>query len=148
MNPIRLSDVIRLEWRCAWDKIEETGILTDRELINKMAIKDGMKVLDVGSGTGRDVKSLLKKYPNCKVSVLDNKQGLLDRVEGATTKVLSDAIQLPFPDNYFDVAYANSVFCEMKQEDVDLALKEMQRVAKKVYYTEVYEDFSVKMFEL
>lgn len=89
------------------------------------------KVLEVGVGTGRN----LKYYPaGCSVVGIDNSKGMLERArEKATdmknfTFILMDAENLEFPDNSFDYVATTFVLCTIP--DPVKALKEMKRVLK------------------
>ena len=89
------------------------------------------KVLEVGVGTGRN----LKYYPSsCSVTGIDNSKGMLEKAgEKAkgmknVTLLLMDAEHLEFPDNSFDYVVTTFVLCTIP--DPVKALKEMRRVLK------------------
>ncbi len=89
------------------------------------------KVLEVGMGTGRN----LKYYPTgCSVTGIDKSEGMLEKArEKATdmknvTLLLMDAEHLEFPDNSFDYVVTTFVLCTIP--DPVKALKEMRRVLK------------------
>ena len=89
------------------------------------------KVLEVGVGTGRN----LKYYPaGCRVIGIDKSAGMLqkawEKAEGMKNITLypMDAEHLEFPDNSFDYVVATFVLCTIP--DPVKALREMRRVLK------------------
>jgi ubiquinone/menaquinone biosynthesis C-methylase UbiE len=98
----------------------------------KKALSDlSGKVLEVGIGTGRN----LKYYPSrCSVTGIDNSKGMLNqagkKAKGMknVTLLLMDAEHLDFPDNSFDYVITTFVLCTIP--DPMKALKEMRRVLK------------------
>lgn len=89
------------------------------------------KVLEVGVGTGRN----LKYYPaNCPVVGIDNSAGMLEKARKKArgmeniTLYLMDAEHLDFPDNSFDYVVTTFVLCSIP--DPVKALREMRRVLK------------------
>lgn len=98
----------------------------------KKALSDlSGKVLEVGIGTGRN----LKYYPSrCSVTGIDNSKGMLDqagkKAKGMKniTLLLMDAEHLDFPDNSFDYVVTTFVLCTIPYPVK--ALKEMRRVLK------------------
>ncbi|HWQ44929.1 MAG TPA: methyltransferase domain-containing protein, partial [Methanosarcina barkeri] len=89
------------------------------------------KVLEVGVGTGRN----LKYYPaGCSVTGIDRSIGMLEKALEKTKEMnninlyLMDAEHLEFPDNSFDYVVTTFVLCTIP--DPVKALKEMRRVLK------------------
>lgn len=89
------------------------------------------KVLEVGIGTGRN----LKYYPShCLVTGIDNSRGMLEiageKARGMknVTLLLMDAECLDFPDNSFDYVVITFVLCTIP--DPVKALKEVRRALK------------------
>jgi len=103
------------------------------EAIEKMAIRPGTHVLEVGVGTGIN----LALYPrNCRVTGIDLSSKMLAKAQGRIdSKGLHhcelaemDATQLKFADNSFDVVYAPYVI-SVVPEPVKVA-REMYRVCR------------------
>ncbi|MFZ2498561.1 MAG: methyltransferase domain-containing protein [Methanosarcina sp.] len=89
------------------------------------------KVLEVGVGTGRN----LKYYPTgCSVTGIDNSNGMLEKAKKKATDMknvtllLMDAEILEFPDKSFDYVVTTFVLCTIP--DPVKALEEMRRVMK------------------
>lgn len=103
------------------------------EAIEKMAIRPGTHVLEVGVGTGIN----LALYPrNCRVTGIDLSSKMLAKAQGRIdSKGLHhcelaemDATQLKFADHSFDVVYAPYVI-SVVPEPVKVA-REMYRVCR------------------
>jgi phosphatidylethanolamine/phosphatidyl-N-methylethanolamine N-methyltransferase len=103
------------------------------EAIEKMAIRPGTHVLEVGVGTGIN----LSLYPRtCRVTGIDLSSKMLEKAQGRIDSkglhhcdvIEMDATKLTFPDNSFDVVYAPYVI-SVVPEPVDVA-REMYRVCK------------------
>jgi len=94
------------------------------------------KILDAGFGTGRFCLALAKDYPGSEIHGLDISQNLVDdanraaghlELENATFH-RGDILNMPFPDNTFDVVFNEGVIEHLPEyED---AFREMVRVAK------------------
>ncbi len=89
------------------------------------------KVLEVGVGTGRN----LKYYPTgCSVTGIDNSNGMLEKAKKKATDMknvtllLMDAEILEFPNKSFDYVVTTFVLCTIP--DPVKALEEMRRVLK------------------
>lgn len=103
------------------------------EAIQKMAIRPGHSVLEVGVGTGIN----LSLYPRtCRITGIDLSSRMLDKARGRIrSKALAhcdveemDATQMTFPDDAFDVVYAPYVI-SVVPDPVKVA-REMYRVCR------------------
>jgi malonyl-CoA O-methyltransferase len=93
------------------------------------------RVLDVGCGTGRPTRELMKRYPKAEVTGADLAPGMI-RVAGARQPwfgkraryVCAEASRLPFATAGFELLYASLVlqWCE----DLDATLLEWRRLLK------------------
>ena len=112
--------------RDEWERFGLTnhigGIKTTRRLIEWCGITPGQYVLDVGCGTGYAACLLAKEY-HVNVAAVDITPAVLEearkrvareRVSNKVKVIEADAHALPFSDETFDVALAESVlvFCE------------------------------------
>ncbi|OGF45580.1 MAG: hypothetical protein A2452_10460 [Candidatus Firestonebacteria bacterium RIFOXYC2_FULL_39_67] len=99
--------------------------------------KPDLKLLEVGSGTGRNACYLAKKHPKSVITALDilkesvaagkRLAGFLSC--GANLKfILADATKLKYPDNYFDIIYSQGTLEHFK--DVTSIMTEQVRVLK------------------
>ena len=104
--------------------------------IERCQIREGMWRLDAGCGTGLETVRLARLVGSSgKVIGLDVSRKLLAeasrRVQGSRLPIEyreGDVQQLPFPDNYFDVARAERLFLYLT--DPRKALAELVRVTK------------------
>ena len=67
----------------------------------------GLRVLDVGAGTGFTTEGILARAPHAKVTMLDQSPHQLERSQrrsslAAVPRLIGDAEALPFPDESFD----------------------------------------------
>ncbi len=111
------------------------------------------KVLEVGIGTGRN----LKFYPaDCRVIGIDKSEGMLQRAQEKANGMKNvtlypmDAEHLEFPDSSFDYVVTTFVLCTIP--DPVKALKEMRRVLKPsgefIALEHVYSDYHfIALFE-
>ena len=103
------------------------------EAMEKMALRAGTHVLEVGVGTGIN----LALYPrNCRITGIDLSSKMLEKAQGRIDEkglhhcelAEMDATQLKFADNSFDVVYAPYVI-SVVPEPVKVA-REMYRVCR------------------
>ncbi len=103
------------------------------EAIEKMAVRPGTHVLEVGVGTGIN----LGLYPrNCRVTGIDLSSKMLEKAQGRIDEkglhhcdlAEMDATELKFADNSFDVVYAPYVI-SVVPEPIKVA-REMYRVCR------------------
>ncbi len=87
------------------------------------------KVLDVGSGPGRD--GLILKESGLDVVCLDASSEMvkLSSARGLNS-VLGDFMKLPFSENSFDAIWAYTSLLHISKSEVDKALIEIYRVLK------------------
>jgi SAM-dependent methyltransferase len=106
------------------------------DLHDLLAVRPGDAVLDVGCGTGADVRALAERVgPTGRVTGVDNSQLLIDeagtQTAGRELPVeyrVADAHDLPFPDATFDATRCERVM--MHLADPAVALGELIRVTK------------------
>lgn len=96
-----------------------------------------LRIMEVGSGTGRNACYLAKKYPKVEVHALDIlKESLIAGRRtaallkcGANLKfVVADATKLKYKDGYFDLIYSQGTLEHFK--DINPVMKEQVRVLK------------------
>jgi len=110
------------------------------KLIERSGIKQGMRVLEVGCGSGAFVTFVARAVGKTgKVFALDIQPGMLKQLEAKLTRpenrdiknikvILGSAYELPFEDNSLDLVYMVTVLQEIP--DKKKALKEVKRVLK------------------
>ena len=98
-------------------------------------IKDGISVLEIGSGTGELISYLSYKYPNINTFGVDfSEESVRKSIEVAqkfnikTFFSCADIKTTDFPDNKFDIVFGDQVIGHV--DDVDIAMKEIYRITK------------------
>lgn len=107
------------------------------KIVDSLNIKPDFKILETGSGTGRDsilLASKLNEKGELHVTDIFDKILLksIPKLEKYNTNIFHsviNAIHLPFPDNYFDVYYHFGGFNTFS--DKKKAFEEINRVVKK-----------------
>jgi len=107
-------------------------------LLKKLSLRKGMKVLDIGSGSGETVLTIAEKVkPNGKAVGVDfssdgialaQEKARRRNLDGVAEFHLANAVKLPFSDNYFDAVISECVVCLIS--DKQQALNEKVRVLK------------------
>ncbi len=107
------------------------------ELTHKwLGMKDGMKVLDVGCGTGEYTCYIARGVKGCEFYGIDMDDAFLEyarnrKIDDQNTYefIKGDALKLPFADNTFDLVVSHTFLTNIGEPLK--ALREMRRVAKK-----------------
>ncbi len=107
------------------------------ELTRKwLGMKDGMKVLDVGCGTGECTCYIAKGVKNCEFYGIDMDDAFIEYArnrefdnQNTFEFIKGDALKLPFPDRTFDLVVSHTFLTNIGEPLK--ALREMKRVAKK-----------------
>lgn len=96
-------------------------------------VSQGMKVLDVGCGTGSQL--MVYQQAGCTVYGLDTSPAMLEIARGKLGSKadlrLADAMAMPFEDDFFDLVLSTLVLHEMPPVARDGVLAEIKRVTKK-----------------
>ncbi len=106
-------------------------------LIDMMQIRPGMRVLDVGCGTGTLAIMIKRAYPQVQVTGLDADPEVLEIADKKThdhgLEIKYDqgvAYALPYPEDYFDRAVSSLMMHHLTREDKIQTFKEIRRVLK------------------
>lgn len=93
--------------------------------------KNGLKILDIGCGTGETLTFLEKNYPKSKLFGVDNSEVAIDfaKKRGHQNIRKVNALKLPYRENSFDYILLLDVIEHI--EDDTALLKEAKRVLKK-----------------
>ena len=108
-----------------WEKVA-------RAMVDHYDLPEKPKILDIGCGKAFLLYDFLKVIPDAEIHGIDispyaianSKEEIRDRLQ------VGSATQLPWPDDYFDLVISiNTLHCLHVQE-LDPALREMERVGK------------------
>jgi SAM-dependent methyltransferase len=92
----------------------------------------GMSILDIGCAKGFMLHDLRELIPGLIIAGVDISKYALNNslVEVRDFLHLSNAINVPFPDDSFDVVISINTIHNLSRADCALALKEIQRVSR------------------
>jgi len=116
--------------------IHPGGLKATRMLVDALSITSESRVVDIACGKGSSAIYLAKNW-GCRVVGIDIATDLIQvardnaRREGVSAKVtfqVGNAMELPFPDNSFDVALSQAMLVLV--EDKVRTIKEAHRVIK------------------
>ncbi|MFL5735568.1 MAG: methyltransferase domain-containing protein [Chloroflexia bacterium] len=120
---------LRLQTLCGWEKGARN--------LTWLGLRDGMSILELGSGPGFVTELLLELCPNSHITCVEIDPDLAlpaghylrsRGLEGRYTIVQGDLMRMDLPGDTFDFAYARLVFQHLR--DPRGALAEIRRVLK------------------
>ena len=120
-----------------YDRFVDPPTAVIRKIALRMCpIKENMKILEVGCGTGTNLK-FYQRF-GCEIHGIDSSPSMVKAAneklgEQANIK-LGDASQMPYSDNYFDLVIVMLALHEMQSSLRPLIIDEMARVMKKDGY--------------
>ena len=112
-----------------WEKVA-------KELFNHYKLKPNSKILDVGCGKGFLMFDMLKIRSDLDIYGIDiSEYAIQNAKEEIKGKIhLSNANNLPQPDNYFDLVISITTLHNLHNYDLFKSLQEIERVAKSNKY--------------
>jgi malonyl-CoA O-methyltransferase len=88
----------------------------------------GRRVLDIGCGKGRFARVLKERYPEAEIWGLDLSEEMLRHVPPEVRTRQGTMTDLPFPDGFFDAAYATESL--EHAVEIETAVEEICRVVR------------------
>ncbi|WNK00319.1 class I SAM-dependent methyltransferase [Thalassospiraceae bacterium LMO-JJ14] len=106
------------------------------EMAAHYGLKAGDRILDIGCGKAFLLYEFTQVVPGIEVSGIDISAYGIENAKEEVRPFLKvgDCQSLPFEDNSFDFVYSLNVFHNLRNYELDAALKEMQRVRRKDAY--------------
>ena len=116
-------------------------------------LKDGVQILDVGTGTAQIPIVMCKRNSSLKITAIDLAESMLTlgnkniqtaRLEDSITLVKVDSKKMPYPDESFDQVVSNSIIHHIPNPLE--CFKEMIRVTKKdglLFIRDLLRPFSI-----
>ena len=108
-------------------------------------------ILEVGCGWAENLMGIRDLHPDKKMVGVDKTEGVVKDAKIATGLDIriGNVLHLDFKDNEFDVVFTNALFCMLEIEDVEQALEEVIRVAKKrIIFVELNEKTEFPAFAI
>lgn len=96
------------------------------------ALKPGASILDVGCGKGFLLYELSQVVPGAKVAGLDVSRYALENAKEEVRPFLTEgrAEKLPYPDKSFDLVFSINTLHNLRNFELDAALREIERVGR------------------
>ena len=112
-----------------WEKVAKA-------MIDHYELPERPKILDIGCGKGYLLYDFSKVLPNSEIYGIDiSEYAIKNSKEEIKSRLqIGNATKLPWPDDYFDLVYSLNTFHNLHNYDLDLSLREMQRVSKEFQY--------------
>lgn len=125
------------------DWIEKEFVEEAKNTFNTTGPYWGLKILDVGCGTGRMLGAGLttvrggSKYYGIDTSKemlkkLKEKEKFIECTKKEVNTKIGDAQNIPYKDNYFDVVFSYHLLWHLPKKEQEKIIKEMFRVSQKI----------------
>ena len=108
-----------------------------KKMANHYKIKKNFRILDVGCGKGFFLCDFKKMFPNINTFGIDVSKYAVKKAPKLIKDnlIVGNAVKLPWPDNYFDIAFSFNTLHNLHNFELFDALKEINRVSKKKFIT-------------
>lgn len=103
-----------------------------KEILEYYEIKNGDRILDIGCGKGFLLHEMKILMPDIEVFGIDiSKYGIDDSQKTVKDSLtFGNATSLPWPDEHFDFVFSINTFHNLKNFELQSAIREMERVGK------------------
>ena len=112
-----------------WEKVA-------RAMVDHYDLPRKPKILDVGCGKGFLLYDFLKVIPDADIYGIDISPYAISNSKQEIKEFLrvGSATKLPWPDDYFDLVISINTLHNLHVYDLDISLREMERVGKRDKY--------------
>lgn len=106
-----------------------------KQMVEHYGLKPGDRVLDIGCGKAFLLYEFTQAMPGIEVVGVDISDYAIEHAKEEVKPHLQvcDATKLPFADNEFDLVISINTLHNLYCQDLDKALREMERVGKQKY---------------
>lgn len=121
-----------------------------KEAFPRQAEGEGLRILEIGAGTGRTTGFVARMLPRAKVVAVDLSHAYLGHARHALEGldrvdfVQGDGAALPFKDGSFDAVVSTFVFHELPRKERARVLKEARRVLRRGGFLGVVDSVQLK----
>ncbi len=121
-----------------------------KNIIDYFQLKSGNKILDIGCAKGFLVKALKAFNPQIEAFGIDISEYAIKNCEPEVVGYLhlGNAINLPFPDNSFNVVISLNTIHNLSKDKVILSLKEIQRLSYGKAFVQVHSYETIEQKEI
>jgi len=107
-----------------------------RAMIEHYGLKSGDEILDIGCGKAFLLYEMLLIEPGLEIHGIDISNYAIENAKEEIKGCLQvgNANNLPFPDDHFDFVFSITTLHNLHNYDLELALREMERVGRKNKY--------------
>merc|ERR1712183_221160 len=121
------NGILRYERVFGHTFVSTGGLMTTKDIVDPIGLKPGMKVLDIGCGTGGSAFYMAKNF-GCEVLGVDLSDNMLavayehkatmpENVKNLVSFRYLDATLASFPENYFDVVYSRDAIMHIADKE-------------------------------
>jgi ubiquinone/menaquinone biosynthesis C-methylase UbiE len=120
--------------------IHPKGKKATQILLNELDPFDGEKILEIGFGTGASLIQTFSHNPSIKLFGVEKSKLMLEKASsrikfcGLENKIILSLIEekthIPFPSNFFDKIYIESVLAIQKGSSLEKMIQELKRILK------------------
>jgi len=109
------------------------GISTTRTALKYFsnAENQGLKILDIGSGSSDNLIAARRKYSKLQIISIDKNIRALSSSKNSLSKINSNAFHLPFKNKSCDIIHTALFIHHFTEEQIQILLKEFLRICKK-----------------
>lgn len=117
-------------------KYDGRWIPVARAMVDHYGLQPGARILDVGCAKGFLVHDFMKVLPGSEAYGIDISEYAIAHSMPEVKDHLSvgSAVELPYPDQSFDLVVSINTVHNLRAPDLEKALKEIERVGKKHKY--------------